>query len=84
MYNYATEKHNLFTEEGFKTLIKVQDSAKHLLQTAGAFTADKAMQGCTGNSWTMLAAIDYLLEQKKFREVPTPASTWGQNRIFTK
>ncbi len=84
MYDYKTERKELFTESGVETLTIIRDNARRLLAEAGAFTAEKAMKGCTGSSWTMLAAIDYLVEKGEIRRVTEQGSTWGQYQVFTK
>lgn len=54
MYNYETEKTNIFTDEGQREFIKVRDEAKRLLKEAGAFSMLKPLKGVTGSSWTMI------------------------------
>jgi hypothetical protein len=81
-YQFATERPRLFTEDGVKMLTKVRDNVLELLATAGAFKAGHAWKGVSGDSWQMLACLDYLVEQGEIREVgPTG---WAQDRVFTK
>lgn len=82
-YSYEKERPELFTEFGVKTLTVIRDNAKRLLKVAGAFTAEKAFEGATGSSWTMLAALDYLVEQGEIIRVTAPGETWGQHQVFT-
>ena len=84
MYDYQTERKELFTESGVETLTIIRDNVRRLLAEAGAFTADKVMSKCTGSTWTMLAAIDYLVEKGEIRRVTQSSSTWGQHQVFTK
>ena len=82
VYEYGTLKKELFTEEGLNILLRVRDNAMHLLKTAGAFTAGKAFENVSGNTWTMLAALDYLVERGEIRCVTHALETSGQNRVF--
>jgi hypothetical protein len=40
------------------------------------------MRGLTGDSWKMLAALDYLIEKKQIREVVLREPVCGQDRVF--
>jgi hypothetical protein len=82
-YNYATERPNIFTEDGQVMFLHIRDNAKRLLTEAGAARCQELMAGCTGDTWTMLACIDRLVELGELREVPNPHSGAGQHRIFT-
>ena len=62
-YNYETVKPDLFTERGVEMLMKVKDQVGRLLFTAGAFTMEKVTRTVTGDSWLMLACLDYLVEK---------------------
>jgi hypothetical protein len=62
-YDYKIEKDALFTEQGVEVLMQVRDRANKLIFMAGACTADKVIRTISGNSWTMLAALDYMEEK---------------------
>lgn len=81
-YKYETERATLFTESGVVILLSVHDEARRLIAEAGACTSGKAMGKTTGSSWTMLAALDYLVEQGRLRRVTLPDTTRGQDQIF--
>ena len=81
-YKYETEKAALFTESGAEVLLAVRDEAKRLIAEAGACTSGKAMSKASGSSWTMLAALDYLVERGELRRVTAPGATWGQDQVF--
>lgn len=81
-YSYETMRSSVFTEDGQVTFLKVRDAAKRLLREAGAVMAEKAIAGCTGDTWTMMACIDRLVELGELREVLNPVSPWGQHRVF--
>uniref|UniRef100_A0A6M3KVD8 Uncharacterized protein n=1 Tax=viral metagenome TaxID=1070528 RepID=A0A6M3KVD8_9ZZZZ len=80
MYNYAEERSKLFTEEGADTLLKIRDSVRAKLQVAGAVMADYVFTD--GDAWTMLAALDYLVDREEIRELTTAGSVPGQCRVF--
>ena len=69
MYNYTTQRSAVFTEEGIKTLFKVRDKAKELLDVAGSFREQEATAGLSGDSWDILACVDYLVEQGEIRRI---------------
>lgn len=77
-YNYETEKANLFTEEGFNILLAVRDETKLLLAKSGACTVDRAISKATGSSWTMLAAIDFLIQKGELERVNVIGKTQNQ------
>lgn len=62
-YNYETIKPQLFTEAGVEMLMKIKDQVGRLLFSAGAFTMEKVTRTVTGDSWLMLACLDYLVEK---------------------
>lgn len=80
-YDYATQRPFVFTEEGQKDFLKIRDTARDLLEEAGAVTSQKLM--CvTGDTWNMLACIDRLVELGELLEIPNTVSRAGQHRIF--
>jgi hypothetical protein len=80
-YSYQTRRSFVFTEEGQRDFLKIRDTAKRLLDEAGAVTSMKLM--CvTGDTWNMLACIDRLVELGELIEIPNPVSRAGQHRIF--
>ena len=81
-YKYETEKPNLFTESGAGILLAVRDEAKRLIEESGACTSGKAMAKVSGSSWTMLAALDYLVERGDLRRVTAPGASWGKYQVF--
>jgi len=81
MYNYEKERADIFTEDGQIMFLKIRDQVKKLLKQAGAVRAAEAMREATGNSWTMLACLDRLVELKEIREI-TDETALGQYRVF--
>jgi hypothetical protein len=81
-YDYQTERPFVFTEDGQVMFLKIRDKAKHLLETSGAASCEKLISGCTGDSWSMLACVDRLVELRELLEVPNIYSRAGQHRLF--
>ena len=82
MYNYQTEKQNLLTDEGQRTLIKVRDHVLKTLKISGAMTMGAAMDAAdSGDSWIMMAYVDRLVELGDIREIKQ-GEVAGQYRIF--
>jgi len=81
MYIYATQKKELFTEEGSALYQAIRDNVKNLLATSGAVMMKNAIVG-TGDSWTMLACVDRMVELGEIREVTALDSCQGQHRVF--
>ena len=75
MYDYTKERGVVFTEDGIKLLFKIRDNAQRLLKMAGAFREQEVYGGCSGDSWAMLACVDYLVELGEIRRVTEVCST---------
>ena len=82
MYNYENEKPNLFTEDGQLLFIEIRDRVKGLIKLAGAVNMEKAIQGSSGSSWTMLACVDRMVEIGELKELTTDNAGWAQDRVF--
>ena len=82
MYNYQTEKPNIFTEDGQETFLKIRDNVKKLLKQSGAVTMEKAINGVTGSNWLHMACVDRLVELKEIKEIEQGGYVAGQHRIF--
>lgn len=80
-YLYATERAEVFLEENQNTFLRIRDSARRLLDAAGAFQMGKVIG--VGSSWTNMACVDRLVELGELREVPQE-NVAGQHRIFIK
>ena len=81
-YNYEAEKvTTLFTDDGQRLFLKIRDNANELLETAGAFQAQKAWKGCAGSAWTMLASLDRLVELGEIERV-NRKRTASQHMIY--
>jgi hypothetical protein len=86
MYDYKTERPNLFKEDGVAMLLKIRDNAYRLIDHSGAATVEKMIANVTGSSWTMLAAIDYLAEREEILKMKFPVDRgyWTQVHVYTK
>lgn len=71
-YSYDTERPKLFTEAGVETLTAIRRTVERALATAGAIRAQEAWKNVTGDSWLMIAALDFMVEKKEIREVTGP------------
>ena len=80
-YEYQSIRPQLFTEDGVAMLLKVGGNVRRHIKAAGAVRAFEAWEGVTGDSFTMTACLDYMLERREIREV-TSEGTWGQYRVF--
>lgn len=83
MYDYQTERPQLFTEPGQIVLLKIRDQAFKLCAESGCARADKIMAKAGGDSWLLLAAIDRLVEIGDLREINYGRCA-GQHRIFVR
>lgn len=82
MYRYNELKGRLFSDEGQRMLLKVRDFVHASLKSAGAVRMQEAIGAAGGgDSWTMLACVDRLVELGEIREVTT-GNVAGQNRVF--
>lgn len=80
-YDYKTERASLFTEDGVACLRKIEARVDYLLKEAGAFNAMAAWKDCSGCTWQMQAALEYLCEQRKIECVDK--NRWMQYWIYT-
>lgn len=83
MYDYQTQRPNVFTEDGQVMFLRIRDRTKQLLKQAGAVRLEEMIQGSTRDTWDMLACVDRLVELGEIREISQPIGTPGQMRIFT-
>jgi hypothetical protein len=81
-YDYAEMRPKLFTEDGTELLTALRDNARRLLAQAGAVRAQEIWKHApSGDSWTLLAGLDYLVEKGDLREITGP-DAFGQHRVF--
>ena len=81
MYKYEEQKSQIFTEDGSRTLIEMRDKIKAALKFSGAFIVERVM--VAGDSWVMLAVVDYLAELGEIREIKQDQCA-GQHRVFVR
>lgn len=85
MYNYMEQRKEIFTEEGQEMFLKIRDNVHNLLAKAGAVRLSEAITDCGGgDTLTMLACVDRLVELKEIREVTEENKVFAQHRVFVK
>lgn len=80
-YVYKESREHLFNDEGQRLFLKVRDHVHGLLEKAGAVRIKEVLMKHTGDSWTILACFDRMVELGEIREI-TQDSVCGQHRIF--
>lgn len=81
MYSYQKQKPYLFTEAGQVMFLQIRDRVQSLLSQASAARMQEIVQKISGDSWSMLACVDRLVELNELREL-TPDNVPGQYRVF--
>lgn len=83
-YDYQTERHKIFTDDGQRLFLCVRDRVDLLLGVAGAARMQEIMNlGVTHVSWEALACVDRLIELGELLELPS-SSIVGQHRVFVR
>ncbi len=82
MYTYQVEKGSLFTDQGQRMFLKIRDRTKHLLSVAGAVKLSKAIEGMTGDSWSMYACMDRMVELGEIVEITPNDEANMSDRVF--
>ena len=80
MYNYEIEKQKLITERGQVMFLEIRDRVQRILKDAGAVRMQEAIARTSGDSWTMLACVDRMVELGELREVT--GDCIGQHHVF--
>jgi len=81
-YEYSKNKQRLFSDEGQRMFLKVRDFVQDALKRAGAIRMQEAIGAAGGgDSWTMLACVDRMVELGELREITT-GNVAGQHRVF--
>ena len=73
-YSYEKERSNLFTDEGVRMLLQIREKVQRLLTVAGCFRVGNAISGVTGDTWLMLACLDYIAELGEIKLVTDSGS----------
>jgi hypothetical protein len=81
MYKYEEQRGQIFTELGSRILLEMRDKIKAALKVSGSFIVEKVM--VSGDSWLMLAVVDYLAELDEIREIKQDQCA-GQHRVFVR
>ena len=80
MYVYEIERAKVFSEEGQVMFLKVRDNMSRHCGLSGAVGYYRATEGLTGDSWTILACIDRLIELGEFECIYNKGA--GQTWIY--
>lgn len=80
-YRYEDLRPQLDTDIGQETLLRVRGNARRLAKTHDVFSAQELWRGVSGDSWLMIAALDYLVEHRQLRDVSAP-EVFAQHRSF--
>ena len=83
MYDYQTERPEIFTEAGQRDFLKVRDNVQRLLDIAGAVRMSEAIQEISGFTWFQLGCVDRLAELGEIREI-TGKGVRCQDRVFVR
>ena len=70
IYDYEKERPKVFLPETQAMFLRIRDRAFALDGQAGCATLEKIISGCTGDSFTMIACVDRLVEIGELRKVP--------------
>lgn len=81
-YSYNIEKEYIFSSNGVELLLKIRDTVDRLLDDAGAFKVDSVTKCHTGDTFMILACLDYLEEigETKMAVVGPPVD----NRVYVR
>ena len=82
-YYYETERPKIFTEEGVEMLNAIRTTAEACIKQSGAVRFDKAVNNVSGDTWLMLACLDYLCEIGILVLVSDRATTVAQHQVYT-
>lgn len=82
-YSYSDERNNLFSDEGQRLFLSIRDRTLGLINSAGAVRLQEAIQKQNGSSWTMIAAMDRMVELGEIIEIKQQ-DVAGQHRVFVK
>ena len=81
-YDYEEQTHALFTPAGVDTIIAVLNHARKLIEASGVAKMSHLLEAATGDSWQLMACVEYLEKWEYLKEVPLQGEVWGQHRIF--
>lgn len=74
-YNYEEQRAKLFTEQGMRAVLSLDERAYQLTKVAGCFKVGRVL---SGDSWQCLAVLDYLVEAGRLVCISRagPAQDW--------
>jgi len=62
-YSYQARRPWVFSEEGVASLLAIRDHIGRLMTDAGCCMAIEALTVVSGETWDMMACVDYLVER---------------------
>jgi hypothetical protein len=68
-YDYQSQKHLLFTDEGQRTFLKLRDRVLCLIEKTGAIRCQEALREYLGDSFLALAILDRMIELGEIRKI---------------
>ncbi len=82
MYKYEDHRPAIFTDSGQRGFLETRDRVAKMLKSSGAFQLMSALG--TGCSWTQMSSVDRLVELGEIAQIPQPADTAAQHRVFVR
>lgn len=81
-YDYEVLRRDLFTESGSEEFIRARDAMLELLRPTGAGRASLIFKASpAGDTWSMMAHLDRMVELGDVRYVPGTTDRAWQNQI---
>ena len=81
-YSYRDIRGRLFSDAGQAMFMKIRESVRTRLASAGAVRMWEAIDsGVGGDFWTLMACVDRLVELGEIKEIPQGDAA-GHHRIF--
>jgi len=82
-YSYEKYRASVFTDEGQRMFLRIRDFIHGQLREGGAVRVAEIIRNAgAGDSWTMLACVDRMVELGEIREVTANDDVVGQHRVF--
>lgn len=82
-YVYSDRRSFVFTEEGVDSLTACRRFARAALEKSDAVMDGKLMSACAaGDSWDMLAVIDFMVERGELRRIDQIVKTCRQDVLY--
>lgn len=83
MYSYEDFRAIPLDDRLMRDFCKARDQVFRLCDLAGSFNMMAAIDGLSGDDWTMMSFIDRLVDWGEIREITGPEVA-GQDRVFVR